>query len=127
MYCINKNTTLNYGNVIEIIQDDDGELNTPFQAYLKAKLMRRLWMEKDSVKVKIVINNQILTVTQAEIWAYEESKRLPKCKACAAILKGDVYTHPLCGTNLFCTQVCADKDHAQEIKRINDEDESDCF
>lgn len=124
MYLVNKNTDI---NMVEIIRDNDGDIVTPFQAYLKAKLMRRLWMEQENIKVKILIDKQILTLLQTEVWSHEESKRLPKCKACASLLKEDVYVHQLCESNLFCTQVCADKDYLNEFKRMNDEDESDCF
>lgn len=125
MYNISQLNHIKYGNVIEISRQEVGEYPTPFNVINKALTMRRLWMEKDKIKVKFLIDNQVLTVKQIEHWANEEYKSLPKCQACGQILNGNVYTHKLCGSHLFCSQACADQDHLIKVEKINDEEECD--
>ena len=127
MYNVVRQNHSKYGNVIEIARDDAGESQTPFQASNKAIMMRRLWRESDGGKVRILIDGKVLTVAQTEQWSNEEYKSLPKCEACAKILRGDVYTHKFCGSNLFCSQACADKDYNYHMEKLNDEEECDCF
>lgn len=111
--------SININNKIEIIRDDNGDIPTPFEVYLKAKQIKR------THKYKIFIDNRYVTTSQLEAWSYEESRNLPKCKGCGTFLKGIVFNHPLCEKNLFCTQHCADKDYIYEYERWNT-DESDC-
>ena len=127
MYTVTRQTHTKYGNIIEIAREDSGDSQTPFQAYNKAKMMRRLWMESDGGKVRILVDGKVMTVAQAERWSTEEYKSLPKCEACAKILNGDVYTHKFCGSYLFCSQACADKDYNYHMEKLNDEEECDCF
>jgi hypothetical protein len=127
MYNVARQNHSKYGNVIEIAKDDAGDCQTPFQAYNKARHLRRLWMESDGGKVRILVDGKVRTVAQTEQWSNEEYKSLPKCEACAKILRGDVYTHRLCGSNLFCTQACADKDYNYQMEKLSDEEECDCF
>jgi hypothetical protein len=125
MYKVMKLIHVKYGNVIEITRDDLGEFESPFVAFHRAKQLRRLWLEEGLLKVKILIDNQVLTVRQAEVWATEEYKSLPKCYWCVAILGEDVFTHRLSGEHLFCTQNCADKDYHSYIEKMCDEDDID--
>jgi hypothetical protein len=127
MYNVVRQNHTKYGSVVEIALDDAGENETPFQAFNKAKTMRRLWLESGEKKVRILVNGKVMTVAQAEQWSNEEYKSLPKCEACAKILRGDVYTHKFCGSNLFCSQACADKDYAYQMEKLSDEEECDCF
>lgn len=66
-----------------------------------------------------------MSLKQAEHWAYEEYKALPKCKTCAQILDGNVYSHQLCRSGLFCSASCADKDYLEEVEKLKDEEEID--
>lgn len=123
MYNVSKQTNKKYGNVIEITREDIAEYESPYSAYHQAKYLRRIWLESGQEKVKILIDKQILTIKQAEAWADSEYKSLPKCGSCAKILGGDVFTHRLCGTDLFCTQICADRDYSRQMEKLLDEEE----
>jgi len=123
MYRVSKQNHSKYGNVVEITREDSGEYQTPFQAANKALNMRRLWKEEIKEKIKLLVDGQILTPTRLESWANEEYKSLPKCEECGKILTGDVYTHRVCGNNLFCSRVCADKNYDFILEKMNDNDE----
>lgn len=127
MYSVTRNNHKKYGNIIDLKRDDKGDCETPFVAYNQAKKQRRLWMESDGIKVRILVDGKVMTVAQAEHWSYEEYKSLPKCEGCAKILKDEVFTHRLSGKSLFCTQKCADKDFEYQMEKLSDEDECDCF
>jgi hypothetical protein len=127
MYSVTRQSHVKYGNIIEIGKEDSGDCQTPFQAYNKAKMMRRLWLESDGGKVRILVDGKVMTVAQTEKWSNDEYRSLPKCEACANILRGDVYTHKFCGSNLFCSQSCADKDYNYRMEKLNEEEECDCF
>lgn len=127
MYSVTAIRHKKYGEVIEVAQAEDGEHPTPFQAVQAAKKERRLMEEAGSKKMKFLVDGKIMTASQAESWANEEYKSLPKCQTCARLLSGDVYTHQLCGSDLFCSQDCADKDFAQKTEIDNDESEFDCL
>lgn len=123
MYKVSKEVHKKYGNVIKITRDDIGEYESPYPAFQQVKFLRRIWMEQGQTKVRVLIDQQILTIKQAEVWADEEYKSLPKCETCGKILDGNVFTHRLGGKNLFCTQICSDKDYAWQMEKLLDEEE----
>jgi len=114
-----------YGCVIEIAREDTGEYITPFMIVNRAITMRRLWLEEGEVKVRFLIDGQVMISKRAESWANEEYKSLPKCEECARILNDDVFTHQLSESHLFCSQVCADKNYNYLISQIDEEVECD--
>jgi len=125
MYKVNRTTHERYGSVIEITHDESGKFETPFQAVNNAVYQRRLWLEEGAVKVRFLINGQVMITKRAESWAIQEYKDLPKCEECAKILNGNVFTHQYCGTNLFCSQVCADKNFDYIVSQWDEETECD--
>src|SRR5271157_1695501 len=120
MYTVNRITHPQHGSIIHIERQVNGSEVTPFQAVQCACKERRLWMESGAKKVRILIDDQVMTVKQAEHWATEEYKTLPKCFGCAKILNEDVITHQLC-PELFCSQECADRDYNEQIEKLKDE------
>lgn len=125
MYSVNQLTHQRYGSVIHIERAENGSLMTPFQAVNAALKERRIWMESGTPKVRILVDNQVLTPKQAERWANEEYKSLPKCEGCAKILNGDIYTHRLSSTKVFCSETCSDRDYDEEVEKLKDEEEID--
>ncbi len=120
-YNVSKSITDSYGEIIILSIEENGEFKNPFKAFNKIKLLKRL------SKSKIMINDQILNIKQTEKWINEEYFSLPKCFSCGEILSAcssnDVFTHKLCGVNLFCSQKCADKDLSFQLDKLNDEEE----
>jgi hypothetical protein len=86
---------------------------------------RRIWLESGLKKVRILVDDKVMSPKQAEHWAHEEYISLPKCEGCAKILNGDVHTHQLSGTKFYCSAICADRDYAEEIEKRKDEEEID--
>jgi len=127
MYSISRITHEKHGKVVEISRDENGSFETPFWAVEKAKTEKRLWLTEGAKKVKFLVDNKILTLSELESWGHHEYQTLPKCYSCAAILKETVFTHKLCGTNLFCSQDCADKDFVRLTEVDNDESEFECL
>lgn len=129
MYKVSRQLHKKHGNVIEITRDEAGEHKTPFEAFNKASRMRRLWLEESKSKIRFLVDEQVMTQSQADSWSINEYKSLPKCEECAKILSGDVYTHSLCGSNLFCSPTCSDKNYAFQMEKMNDNEESEfeCF
>jgi hypothetical protein len=125
MYSVNRIIHERHGSVVQIERTENGSLLTPYQAVNRAIHERRLWMESGIKKVRILVDEQVLTPKQAEFWANEEYKSLPKCEGCAKILNGDVVCHQLSGSKLFCSTVCADKDYLEEVEKRKDEEEID--
>lgn len=121
MYNVTKGGDSKYGNVIIINIEDNGEFELPFAAIQKARAIKREWL--NGKKIKFLINEELYSINQLDSWAHQEYKALPKCESCAKILKDQVYTHPLCGANLFCTQACADKDHKYLVDKRDGEEE----
>lgn len=107
--------------IIEISIIEVGNYLSPFQAVSAARTIRRTLLEQNHLKIKFVVNSQILTTKQLEKWALEEYKILPKCADCNSILPLEVFTHQYCGKNLFCSLYCADLDYFREIEKRNDE------
>jgi hypothetical protein len=112
-----------HGSVIQIESTENGNLLTPFQAVQSACKEQKLWQDSGIEKVRILIEGQVMTCKQAEQWAHEEYKTLPKCSSCYQILSGEVHTHQLCDGPLFCSKACADQDYLKEIERLKDEEE----
>src|SRR5579885_3535872 len=97
MYQVLRTQHPKYGNVLEVVHEENGPFPTPFWAIQQVRKERRLWLESGAKKVRILIDNRIMTLDQAEQWSNEEYKSLPKCETCGKILSGDVHTHRLCG------------------------------
>lgn len=125
MYIVSQQKHDEYGNIIEILRDDLGEYQTPFLAVYKAKSLRVQWLKEGALKVRVLVNNQILNINRIDMWANEEYRSLPKCESCAKILTGQIFNHQLSENNLFCSQVCADKDFDYQVERFSDEEECD--
>lgn len=109
----------------KIARDEPGVFSTPFEALRQATKLHREWVAEGAKKVRILVNHQILTLKQAESWANEEYRELPKCESCAKILNGPVFTHKYCKSNLFCSQECADKDYDYIVSQWDEETECD--
>lgn len=114
-----------YGRVIEITRDDSVGYVTPFQVVNQAISMRRLWLEEEDGKVRILIDGQVMITKRAETWANEEYRSLPKCEECARILNGAVYNHSLSEAFLFCSQKCADNNFNYIVSQRDEEIECD--
>jgi hypothetical protein len=125
MYNVLRKSHELYGEIVLISIEEIGDYLSPFQAANRAKLLRRFSLEKGIVKINLLVNNEILTVQDLEIWAKQEYDFLPKCRTCSCILQVQVYTHPLCKNSLFCSQLCADKDYTSENEKMLDEVEID--
>jgi hypothetical protein len=125
MYMVTRQDHPKYGNVIQILRDENGTFQTPGLAANIAITARRLWREEGAKKVRYLIDDQVMSSAQIEAWASAEYKNLPKCFVCNAILHGDVFTHKLCGENLFCSRNCSDRDYQEHIDKIMDEEEID--
>lgn len=125
MYNVMRQTHDRYGSVIEITREEVGEFETPFRAVNRAISLRRIWMEEGADKVRILVDGQIMITKRAESWANEEYKALPKCEECAKILGEAVFTNKYCGTNLFCSQVCSNKNFDYIVSQWDEETECD--
>ena len=125
MYVVNKLIHPRYGPVIHIERVENGSALTPFQAVNSALKERRLWVESGTKKVRILADDKVMSPKQAEHWANEEYRSLPKCEGCAKILNDDIHTHQLSGTKFFCSAICADRDYVEEIEKMKDEEEID--
>lgn len=124
MYNIIRQTHENYGCIIVIERTIDNKRLTPFQAVREALKEQKIWIDESSKKVRLLIDNQIMSPQQAEVWAKEEYTSLPKCLRCGKLLGEDVITHEL-RIGFFCTQGCADKDYIQQLEVLQDEEEVD--
>ena len=125
MYNVTKQNHPQYGNVIEIIRDEAGPAPTPFQAEQLARKEYRLWKESGTKKIRFLIDQQIVNLTELTHWSHEEYKSLSKCQECGKILSGDVYTHSLSGDALFCRQACADANYDWQVDHLSDCEECD--
>lgn len=84
----------------------------------------RLLREAGAKKVRVLVDDKVMTLKQAELWAEEEYKDLPKCCGCAKIMEEDVITHRL-SSDLFCSQSCADRNYSEIIDKLKDEEDVD--
>lgn len=114
MYSVILEEDPNYGKIISICRDEDGDCKTPFEVYQKVKSINL------NSKIKILVDDQLLSLFELNMWAHEEYKNLPKCQECFQILSRKLYTHQLCGYSFFCSENCANKNHAQKIESLND-------
>ena len=114
-----------HGNTIVISIVENGTHKSPFKAVEQAKSLRRMELEKGKLKIKLLVNEQLLSTKEMEKWAIEEYNLLPKCFRCGSILETIVFIHPFSGSNLFCTQRCADLDHSDEMDKTLEEEEID--
>lgn len=125
MYNVTKQEHPQYGNVIEITKDVAGSVPTPFQAEQLARKEHRFWKESGAKRIRFLIDQQIVNLTELSHWSHEEYKSLPKCQECGKILSGDVYTHSLSGISLFCRQACADADYDWQMEHLSESEECD--
>ena len=122
MYKVYSQQHQKYGKVVIIEPAEDGEYKTPFLATQGALTMRRLCKDTDQ-KIRFLIDHQVMTIHKMEQWAREEYLSLPKCGWCAKILAGEVHTHRVSGSHLFCSQSCADKWYMEEMEKLRNEEE----
>lgn len=125
MYSVNRITHDRHGPVIHIDRQMNGSCETPFHAVNLAIRERRLWTEAGTKKVRILVDEQVMSPKQAEHWANEEYKSLPKCEGCAKILDDHIFNHQLSKEKFFCSQLCADRDYNEELEKRKDEEEID--
>jgi endogenous inhibitor of DNA gyrase (YacG/DUF329 family) len=114
-----------YGDIIVISIEENGKYKSPFQAVEQVKQLRRISLEKGKLKVRLLVNEQFLSTKEMEKWAIEEYNLLPKCVQCGSILGTIVFMHSISGSNLFCTQRCADIDFSDEMDKTFEEEEID--
>src|SRR5579864_3301035 len=125
MYSVTRHSHERHGSVVLIERVENGSLPTPFQAVQAALKERRLWQEAGTKKVRILVDDQVMSAKQAEHWAHEEYKSLPKCYGCAKILNGDIHSHRLSRGNFFCSEHCSDQNYLEEVEKMKDEEEID--
>lgn len=114
-----------YKSILEITRVERGEYSSPFKVLNAGEKLRRTYLESDKIKLKFLVDGQVLTHAQFETWANEEYRALPKCQECAQILTDEVFTHHLDMQNFFCSQVCADRNYQTCLDRYSDEEECD--
>jgi hypothetical protein len=124
LYGVTRSSHEKYGPVIQIERDMNGLCVTPFQAVQCACKERRIWAATGVKKVRILVDDKVMTAKQAEHWANEEYISLPKCEGCAKILNDDVHTHRL-SKRFFCSTVCANRNYDEEVEKLKDEEEID--
>lgn len=124
MYAVNRLTHPSLGSVVHIERSLNGSHPTPYRAVNAAAKERRQWKEAGAKKVRILIDEQVLSPKQAEQWAHQEYQSLPKCAWCVKVLDGEVHSHRL-SDRLFCSIECADKDYTEAIEKQKDEEEID--
>jgi hypothetical protein len=126
MYVVSREMHHSYGPLVSIERDANGSAKTPFQAVQCACKEARLLREAGAKKVRVLIDDKIMTLKQAEQWSDKEYKSLPKCSYCAKIMEEDVFTHRL-SSDLFCSQLCADRDYSERIDKLKDEEDCECL
>lgn len=122
MYIVSRSSDEKYGNIVAILRSEDGE-KSPFFVIEEAKKEKRLWEQEEKIKVRFMVDSQILTTKQLETWAREEYQHLPKCGYCTHILHGEVHTNNLSSSVLFCSELCADRDYHIQLEYMNDYEE----
>lgn len=129
MYSVKKQVHTQYGNVVEIAREELAEFVSPFDAYRKAVKVYKEWKGNTKIKIRVLVDSQVMTLSDADSWSINEYKTLPKCESCGKILDGKVFLHQLSGEKLFCSQDCADKDYVIQVEKSNDNEESefDCI
>lgn len=124
-YTVSRQIHERHGHVIIIERTEEVGQITPFQAVDHACKEQRLWQEEGVKKVRLLMDEQVMSHKQAGKWAHEEYQTLPKCHVCAKVLGGEIYTHQFCDSHLFCSNDCADKDYLEEMEKLKDEEEVD--
>ena len=122
MYNVSQLTHEKYGSVVVIEKVLNGYFLTPFNAVQAAINEQKLFSISVSEKVRLLIDDQIMTPHQAQHWAKEEYEELPKCKACGKPLPEDLVMHQLT-PHFFCSQNFADKDYKLQLEKMQDEEE----
>jgi len=126
MYSVKQITHPSYGVIVAIEHDISSGYVNPYQAMQNVSKLIRIIKESGSKKVRVFIDEKVMTFKQAEQWADEEYKSLPKCDCCAAILQEDLFTHNL-SVNRFCSQKCADQDYVSRTDKLMEEEDIECF
>lgn len=124
MYNIKHYNHPQYNEVLQIEMLEDGRFLNPFQVVRRLEIDRRLLIEAGH-KIRILVNNQILTLKQAEQWADVEYKSLPKCEECGIILHGNIYNHNLSVGVFFCSEKCSTCNYNEKLEKMLDEREID--
>jgi len=122
MYNLKKNHHPDYGLVIEITPESTGEYLSPLNVVQQALKEREDWQKQNSSKVRMLVDQQLLTPQKALIWSQKEYLKLPKCPICIQILNNDVYNHQL-SDKLFCSIKCSDIDYNDQLEKMKDEEE----
>jgi hypothetical protein len=85
MYSVNRFSHERHGSVVLIERVENGSFPTPFQAVQAALRERRLWQEAGTKKVRILVDDQVMSPKQAESWAHDEYKSSIRIGFLAAI------------------------------------------
>lgn len=123
MYSVNRLTHERYGAAVQIVRDMNGLFLSPFQAVRYACREQRFWREAESKKILILIDDQVMSPQQAEHWANEEYKSLPKCYGCGNFLNENIYIHRLSSDRFYCSESCSDKGYMEKVEIMKDEEE----
>lgn len=124
MYTISRLTHEKYGSIILIERIEAGSFLVPFFAVQAAIKEQRLWLEEGAKKVRILIDDQVMSHKQAEQWATEEYTQLPKCAACATVLNEELHQHQF-SDDFYCSIQCADRAYDEWIEKLKDEEEAE--
>lgn len=123
-YLIKRENHSKYYKVVVVEYSEQGIFNNPFQAINSAFKEKRLWQEENTDRVRLLIDNQILTNQQAEMWAKEEYQLLLKCSQCATLISENFVTHEL-SDHCFCSDKCANQDFLLQEEKLNSLEEID--
>lgn len=109
-----------FSQVLVLEKANDGIYFSPLEAISKLKSLRAI------SKLRIIVDGQMMTLAQAEQWALEEYKFLPKCEECGTILNDNVFTHTL-NKNLFCSEKCKENNYLFHLDILEDQEDCDCL
>lgn len=124
MYSVSRITHERHGCVVHIERAMNGSHPTPYRAVNAACKEQRLWKESGAKKIRILIDDQVLSPKQAEHWAQDEYQSLPKCAWCVKVLDENVHTNRF-SESFFCSIECANKDYMEKVEIQKDEEEID--
>ena len=115
-----------YRQFIAVERSLNGSYETAELAVNAAQKSQRSYQETfPNTKVRLLIDEQIMTYHQAVLWARQEHHSLPKCGWCCKCMReGEVYSHSM-SPKFFCTNDCSTKDYLELMKEEDDENECD--